>query len=844
MAGFLNRQMERVIGTFGGKWKDMPVTFVACAVGGVRMKPWMQRLIATFFAPELDLRVRLFNMLAMTGTVNSLLMAACSLFIAGGPLMAIFNLLLAALSFGLLYYSYASGRYQQCYLISIIGIFFAGFAFLFFSGGGYRSGFPSFFIFGIVFTVFMLDGWRMLIVAVLELLFYIGLCVYSYYVPEDVAWFATEGELLADVIIGFVAVSIALGITMNLSFRMHNAQQKLLEQAREEAIKANQAKSIFLASMSHEIRTPINIMLGMNEMVLRERPSTAITGYINRAQDAGHMLLSLINDILDVAKIESGKMELLEEAYSTDDLVQRLTQMGMEQVEKKGLVFSAEVSGLPATLWGDSLHIRQLAANFLSNAAKYTESGSVKLTISGMKLPDGEGIMLSIAVTDTGIGIRPEDIDFLFEAFNRGAAARHREIEGTGLGLAIAKELVALMGGRLFVQSEYGSGSTFTAEIPQRYVAGVPDSLRESAAALAERSFFAPQGRILVVDDNEGNLEIVKFLLARTMLQIDTALSGRQCLELAGRNHYHAILLDYMMPQMDGVETLHQLRQSVGCEAPAIALTADVTAGTRQKLMEEGFSGYLSKPVLSTKLEQALLAFLPEQLVTCTTVNAGRSASEAEEEHDRQLKAYDISLQAGLHFLGWDLSQYKTICGLFLTHTEHTPDLLAQLAEAGDLASLSHSVHSLKTMARVIGAEALADMTGKIEQKCLGEDAEYIRAALPLLLHNLDMARQGLAQFIARDNEKSAGHFPSPPAIDIDPLDLILQTQNHIAEYHYTGSRQGLAMLLPLEQDPDRRRLLHAARSAVDNLNFDDAEAIFRQFRSIWKESVSLERQR
>ncbi len=807
------------------------------------MKALLQKLITTFLRSELDFRVRLFNLLAMAGTIISFLMALFSLFVADGLLLAALNLLLAGLSFGLLYYSYSSGQYQRCYLITILFIFFAGFTFLFFSGGGYRSGLPSFFIFGIVFTVFMLEGRRMIVITVLELLFYVALCVYGYYAPGDVTWFETEQQFLTDVIVGFVSVSVALGITMYFSFRMYNTQQRLMEQTREEAVRANQAKSIFLANMSHEIRTPINIMLGMNEMVLRERPSATIAGYISRSQDSGQMLLSLINDILDVSKIESGKMELLEEAYFTDDLVQRLIQLGKEQAEKKGLSFSSEVSGLPAMLWGDTLHIRQIATNFLSNAAKYTESGSVKLSLTGTELPGGDGILLCITVTDTGIGIRPENIDSLFDAFTRGETARHRRIEGTGLGLSIARELATLMGGRLSVQSEYGRGSTLTAEIPQGYVTELPASLHRSSAPLVERSFFAPQGRVLVVDDNEENLDVVKALLARTLLQIDTALSGRQCLELVRRNHYHAILLDYMMPEMDGIETLHRLRQSLDCDTPVIALTADVTTGTRQKLLNAGFSDYLSKPILWTKLEQTLLSFLPEQLVTHTTISVDRTFSQLEEELNRQLQKFDISLESGLHLLGRNLPQYHTICGLFLTHTEHTAALLTRMVEAGELSALFHLVHSLKSLAQAVGAGELSALARQVEQKCLGKDTEYIRIALPLLLHELDRARQGLTQFMSRDGDGFAHDVPSLPPPDMNLSTLISRTQVHISDYHCTESLQALSLLLSLEQDPDRRRFLEQACSAVDKLNFEDAEELFQQFCQAWKEGAPLELQ-
>lgn len=792
------------------------------------MQLWLQNIVKKFFQPELEFRVRLFNLLAMAGTVNSLLQAGFSLLVVGGFPMAILNLLIAALSFGLLYYSYTSRQYQRCYLITIVFIFFIGFAFLFFSSGGYRGGLPSFFIFATVFTVFMLEGRQMLVVSALELLFYTGLCLYGYYVPEQIIWFETEEKLLADVIVCFLAVSIVLGITMHLSFRMYNSQQRQLEQAREEAIQANQAKNMFLASMSHEIRTPINIMLGMNEMILREQPSPEVAGYIARSQDAGQMLLSLINDILDVSKIESGKMELLEEAYYTDDLVQRLIQFGREQSEQKGLSFSAEVSGLPVMFWGDILHIRQIATNLLSNAVKYTEAGSVRLVLTAKEVTGRDGMLLSVAVADTGIGIRPENLESVFEAFTRSEAVRNLKIEGAGLGLAIVRNLVNLMGGRLLVQSEYGSGSTFTAEIPQRYAAEMADCKHRSVASLAEQSFFAPQGRILVVDDNEGNLGVIKSLLARTLLQIDTALSGWQCLEQVGQSSYHVIVLDYMMPELDGIETLHRLRQ-MNCHTPVIALTADVTAGTRQKLLTAGFADYLSKPVSWTRLEQSLLSYLPQQLVTRTTVTVGNACPDTAEQFRQQLGKYDISLETGLQFLSQSLSQYITVAGIFLAHTWQTAELLTRLAAQNDLTALSHLAHSLKTLARLIGAGELFALARRLEQKCSAGEAGYVRTALPLFCHELTATRQGLAEFLQQPKAAAASESaPSLPPMNFAALTALVQTG--IAGYRFTESRQALTLLLSLEQDQDCRGLLEQALTAVDNLNFEDAEALFGQF--------------
>lgn len=430
------------------------------------MKIELPPVISAFFRPELDSRVRLFNLLAMAGIVISLLIVVFSSVLVGGLQIAAISFFSACLAGGLLYYSNTSGQYQRCYLITILVIFFAGFALLFLAGGAYHSGMPSFFIFSILFTVFMLEGRKMFIVAALEIIFYSLLCLYAYSVPSQVVWFETDEEAILDIIFGFVTVSVTLGITIHLSFHLYNSQQCQLEQARKVAIQANQAKSLFLASMSHEIRTPINIMLAMNEMIIRLRAPAEIAGYAARAQEAGRMLLALINDNLDVAKIESGKLELVEEAYLTDALVQNLVRLGREQTGNKGLSFAAEVTGLPVALWGDSLHLRQIAANLISNAVKYTETGSVSLSLTGRTASDNSGIMLTIEVTDTGKGISRELLPFIFEAFTRSEEARNSKIEGTGLGLAIVRELTERMGGRIAVASEYGQGSTFTVEIP------------------------------------------------------------------------------------------------------------------------------------------------------------------------------------------------------------------------------------------------------------------------------------------------------------------------------------------------------------------------------------------
>lgn len=786
------------------------------------MKIFLTRLIKALFNDRLEFRVRLFNLLALSGAAISFLMALASLF-TGGYLLLL-NLVMALLSTALLWFSYKSRRYQLCYLITIIFIFLIGFTFLYLTGGGYRSGLPSFFIFGIVFTIFMLRGALQVAVTVLELLFYIGLCCYGYYFPDRIAWYESEATFLTDVIIGFVTVSIALGVTIRLSLGMYDRQRHQLEQARREAVDANQAKSIFLASMSHEIRTPINIMLGMNEMVLRERPSAAVAAYVTRSQDAGQLLLSLINNILDVSRLESGKMTLSETAYSTEELFRHLAQTGAEQAEKRGLSFSAECEGLPAVLWGDALHIRQIAANFLSNAAKYTESGSVTLAVRGTPLPAGDGILLKIAVTDTGIGIREAEQARIFEAFSRGETESSHGIEGSGLGLAIARELTELMGGRLYIQSEYGSGSIFTAEIPQRYVTDAQGTVGTQAIPMAEQSFLAPQGRVLVVDDNPGNLALMRSLLARTLLNVDTAPGGEQALELAAQNDYHLILMDYMMPEMDGLETLRLLRQA-GCAVPIVAVTADVTGDTRQTLLNAGFSACLSKPVPHERLEQTMLELLPEALLTRISLGAMPVDAAQEQALGERLQKAGISLESGLSFLGHEPAQYKAAASLFLSNTQTAAAQYVALCETEDLQALTHSVHGLKSLARVVGAEPLSAIAGQVEEKCRTEDAAFVRAALPLLLHELERTRAGLAPVAA----EAEAEGPRPEGT---LSALAAEAAAHIAAYHCAESLRVLEALRARANDA-AQGLLSQTSQAVVNLSFEEAEAHFSAFRRL-----------
>ena len=509
-----------------------------------------------------------------------------------------------------------------------------------------------------------------------------------------------------------------------------------LREGIEKANSENAAKSAFISSMSHEIRTPINAVLGMDEMIIRETGEESIRNYAYDIRNAGKNLLAIVNDILDFSKIEAGKMEIVPQEYNISEMLHELYIMINERARKKGLILDYRISpNIPSGLFGDDVRIRQVVLNLLTNAVKYTEVGTVKLYV-GSESIGHDMVALSVRVKDTGMGMKQEEMDKLFNPFERMDMKKNRTVEGTGLGMSIVTSLLHAMGSEIKVESQYGRGSTFSFILEQKVVNPEPIGdfdIHEGEKGQVgddEALLTAHRARLLVVDDTVINLTVAKGLLKRTGIMVDTVDSGMGCLEMCAKTRYDVILMDHRMPQMDGIETLHALREESGLnrDTMVIALTANANSGAEEFYLNEGFGGYLSKPIAGVALEKMLLKVLPKELL------------DTEED-----LAYVIDEDEGIKACG-GRDMYMTVVNDGVAHADMTLAELKRLYESGDIRNFTIKVHALKNLARMLGATGLSKEALYLE-KCGDEGRlEILEAETPKLFEHFTGIIKSIAE--------------------------------------------------------------------------------------------------
>ena len=530
-------------------------------------------------------------------------------------------------------------------------------------------------------------------------------------------------------IIGYIV------IVTDLSERIRAV--KKLEEAKQEAEQANKAKSLFLANMSHEIRTPMNAIIGFSELVLTMDIDDSVRHHVEDIKWSSHNLLAIINDILDFSKIESGKIELVNDSYFTASFINDISMIIAPQADKKNLGFSVKVDpNIPTALYGDKTRIRGVLVNILNNAIKYTQQGSVAFDVSILTQTE-KYITLQFKVTDTGIGIREEDLHTLFQTFERLDKKINHNIEGTGLGLSIAHKYVTLMGGKIDVESEYTKGSTFIVTLKQKIIDATPfeedykqqNALRNTGSI---SNMKINNTHILVTDDNLINLRVAEGIFSHYGLKVDTASSGNEAIEKCTNTQYDLVFMDHMMPEMDGVEAMEHIRKlnahySLKGKCKIIVLTANAIKGTRETLMRNGFDEYLGKPINIHNLERLFKKFIPAELITYD--DETNTSDTKDQENSRSQYNFlrstlsNMDIDSGIANSGGNLTEYINI--LKITY-EYGPKQINELKtawETKDYENYIIKIHSMKSTTLNIGAMNLSANARR--QEAQGREGNY-----------------------------------------------------------------------------------------------------------------------
>ena len=625
---------------------------------------------------------------------------------------------------------------------------------------------------------------------------------------------------------------IVLGIYMTTE----NPDALLVEQLEKEkrrADSANAAKSNFLANMSHEIRTPITAVLGMNELILRESKEKEIKQYARNVDGAAKSLLSIINDILDISKIEAGKLKVITAEYNVASVLRDVINMITFKANIKELEFIVQVDeSLPSGLMGDDIRLRQILVNLLNNAVKYTHKGSVVLQVNGLDSENEKEAKIRFVVKDTGIGIKEEDLQKLCTPFERIEEKRNRNIEGTGLGMSITKQLLGLLHSQLEVHSVYGEGSEFAFELCQEISDTTPigpmDEISVETESGYRRSFVAPQARILMVDDNDLNRRVFVGLLKETQMQIEEASGGKECLEKIQKEKYDIIFLDHMMPEMDGIETFHAMKEMEDYpskNAPVVILTANAIVGAKEKYLKEGFDAFLAKPIDYKKLEALCAELLDDSLLQMVSVaedTGAESANGVISGKDGKETA-ELPMVEGLdwkyarqHFNDAEamLDTVKFFADSLELEAAGLSELYTDIATEDGRKAYCTKVHSMKNSAATIGIIPLAGMAKVLEDAARNGDTDALERVTPVFLTSwcaykeklkvvtgvsseddlpgegaigIESEKKSATEYTAEIDALLAQVRTAAEDMDIDALDELWK---QLSQYQYEGEQQ------------------------------------------------------
>lgn len=565
----------------------------------------------------------------------------------------------------------------------------------------------------------------------------------------------TELPIFRILIIVCLVLAAGFVVWRFLSVTVIRRQYDEIREARDEAIRSNEAKTRFLANISHEIRTPINAIIGMNEMVMRENAAGVPSGYFmsirNYAfgiRNASESLLSLINDLLDMSKIESGKMHLVEQEYDVQETLRSVVSMIRQRSTEKGLVFDVVIDEvMPRRLYGDAGKIKQILLNLLTNAVKYTDMGGFSLCVS-MNERHNETAFIRFSVKDTGMGIKEEDMERLFAAYERLDEKRNSGIQGTGMGLDISRRFVGLMNGKLWCESTYGEGSEFILTLSQKIIDETPLGLFVEHDEKVNRpyvpKFIAPDADILVVDDTPMNLNVIKGLLKATRVFVTTSTSGEDALDKIRDNHFDVVLLDHIMPGMDGLETVAEIRKFAP-DLPVYAFSANAAVG-EDFYKAHGFNGYLPKPVDSELLEKTIMKHLPKEIMEKPTEkDTVQELTEMPQDMHWIYETEGLSVSEGIKNSG-GITNYIVSLNLFLDTIDDNARVIRDACDSGNIRLFTIKVHAVKSSARIIGAAHLSERAQRLENAGNNNDMDYISGDMKGFMAEYEAYKEKLAR--------------------------------------------------------------------------------------------------
>ena len=623
-------------------------------------------------------------------------------------------------------------------------------------------------------------------------------------------------------------------------FHFFTAMSEDLVAMADEAKKANKAKTDFLSNVSHEIRTPINAILGMDEMILRETEDEGVRRYAQNIEDSGKLLLGLINDLLDTARIESGKMEIISVGYDLSSTLNDIVNLITPKAMSKGLELSVNVNPeIPHALKGDETRIKQCAINILNNAVKYTSAGSVKLEVDYKKHGES-GIDLFISVTDTGIGIKKKDLERLNRPFERLDPKKNYGVEGTGLGLSIVNGFLKLMDSHLDIKSEYGKGSVFSFSVRQEVkdweAIGDYSATRKKVTAQKEEyheSFRAPKATILVADDTEMNLIVITSLLKDTKVRIDTASGGEEALEMAQEKKYDIIFIDQQMPKMKGDEVLRRLRRSdtPNRDTLCVILTADAVSGAREKYLEQGFDEYVSKPVSGPALEKIIMKLLPKEKLLEPEKKTGPKAVKPGSGRKRYLsllkETEEIDYEAALESAGSEETLIEIAESFARTGSENLK-ILEKLLDDRNIEDFTVRVHAVKSSAKIMGDEELSKKALHLEELGIRKDLKAIRACLDDFMSDYESIVGKLHEYrkVMEKSERS----DLPPVSDEDLSDYLHRMTVLIEAFEYDEAQMIAGMLLDHDLK-DRRDSIEKIKEALEDFDGEAASKMIRELK-------------